>query len=77
MCRRIFLLLGQSAGFRPTQHYECGIPVITSKTYSLYEAAGNAEILIDPCNADELSNVIFRMVSSTELRKFLSDKGIR
>jgi len=72
----VYPSLYEGFGLPPLEAMACGVPVITSKISSLPEVVGDAGILIDPYNVDELSDAILRVVSSTELRKRLSDKGI-
>lgn len=55
----------------------CGTPVITSASSSLAELAGNAALLADPLSVDSISECIMRMASEKELRKELSERGIR
>ena len=73
----VYPSLYEGFGLPPLEAMACGVPVITSKVSSLPEVVKDAGLLIDPYNVDELSDAIFRVVSSTELRKSLSDKGIK
>lgn len=73
----VYPSLYEGFGLPPLEAMACGVPVITSNVSSLPEVVGDAGILIDPCNVDELSDAILRVVLSTELRKSLSDKGIK
>ncbi|MHB1651899.1 MAG: glycosyltransferase family 4 protein [Desulfitobacteriaceae bacterium] len=73
----VYPSLYEGFGLPPLEAMACGVPVITSKVSSLPEVVGDAGILIDPYNVDELSDAILLVVSSTELRKSLSDKGIK
>ncbi len=50
-------------------------PVITSNISSLPEVAGDAAILIDPENSDELVEAINKLISKTECREKLIKKG--
>lgn len=54
----------------------CGAPVITSNTSSLPEVAGNAAILVNPQNIDEISTNIMKVLEDDNLKKQLSQKGI-
>jgi glycosyltransferase involved in cell wall biosynthesis len=73
----VYPSLYEGFGLPPLEAMACGVPVITSKASSLPEVVSDAGILIDPSNVDELSDAIFRVVSSKELRESLSDKGIK
>lgn len=73
----VYPSLYEGFGLPPLEAMACGVPVISSKVSSLPEVVGDAGILIDPYSVDELSDAILRVVSSTELRKRLSNDGIK
>jgi len=52
-----------------------GIPVITSDRSALPEAAGDAAILVDPTNVDQLAAELNRLASDENLRADLSRRG--
>jgi len=54
----------------------CGVPVITSNTSSLPEVAGDAAILVDPHNVDEIAGAIYRLVTDDALRAELARRGL-
>ncbi len=62
-------------GIPPIEAMACGAPVITSNTSSLPEVAGDAALLIDPYNIDELAEAITRLVQDEGLREELRQKG--
>ena len=41
------------------------------------EVAGDAALLVDPCNVGEIKSAVQRLLSDAKLRKRLIDKGIR
>jgi glycosyltransferase involved in cell wall biosynthesis len=45
-----------------------GIPVITSRTSSLPEVAGDAALLVDPTQVDEIATAMERLAGSPDLR---------
>jgi len=53
-----------------------GCPVITSNTTSLPEVAGNAAILIDPYDSEQIAIEIERIISSESLQNKLYQKGL-
>jgi glycosyltransferase involved in cell wall biosynthesis len=53
-----------------------GIPVITSHSPSLRETAGDAALLVDPTDPQALSQAVFKLIGSRELRQSYSKKGI-
>lgn len=52
-----------------------GIPVITSQSSALPEAAGNAAILVNPTNVDQLATELNRLAADQDLRSELQDRG--
>lgn len=52
-----------------------GAPVVTSNTSSLPEVAGDAAILINPQNVEEIAAGIFRVISDRQLRDQLIQLG--
>jgi len=54
----------------------CGIPVITSNRSSLPEIVGDAGILIDPNNVDELAAQMSMLAADNDLRIELRRKGL-
>jgi glycosyltransferase involved in cell wall biosynthesis len=64
-------------GLPPLEAMACGTPVITSNTSSLPEVVGGAGIMVDPYNIDELSNKMQEVLTSKNLRKELSEKGLK
>lgn len=54
----------------------CGVPTITSNISSMPEVAGDAALLIDPTNVDELYTALDRVINNNELRNILSIKSI-
>jgi glycosyltransferase involved in cell wall biosynthesis len=53
----------------------CGTPVITSNTSSLMEITGDAALLIDPHNSDQITRAILRVLENEQLQEELQQKG--
>jgi glycosyltransferase involved in cell wall biosynthesis len=53
-----------------------GIPVLTSNISSLPEVAGDAAIMVDPYNLDEITDGLLRLITDTNLRNELTQKGL-
>jgi glycosyltransferase involved in cell wall biosynthesis len=62
-------------GIPPIEAMACGAPVITSNTSSLPEVVGDAALLVDPHNVDELAHAIMRLLQNEQLRADLRLKG--
>ena len=56
---------------------ECGIPVITSNISSMPEVAGEAALLVDPNNIQEIVEKMNNIVNSKTLRKQLIESGFK
>lgn len=54
----------------------CGIPVVASNRTSIPEITGDAAILIDPLNVDEMAGAMYNVLSTPLLRRQLVEKGI-
>lgn len=54
----------------------CGTPVITSKTSSMKEVAGDAALLVDPTSVLELTEALAMLAEDAQARQDLSRKGL-
>jgi glycosyltransferase involved in cell wall biosynthesis len=63
-------------GLPPLEAMQCGTPVITSNTSSLPEVVGDAGIMVNPYDVDELANKMYEVLTNDGLREELSKKGI-
>ena len=62
-------------GLPPLEAMACGAPVITSKVSSLPEVVGDAALLVDPHNSEEIAAAIINVLSDSELAGELRRKG--
>ena len=72
----VFPSLWEGFGFPVLEAMACGTPVITSNISSLPEVAGDAAILIDPYNQDEITAAMQTLASDRQLRSRLSQQGL-
>lgn len=72
----VYPSLYEGFGLPPLEAMQCGTPVITSNTSSLPEVVGDAGIMIDPTQEDELCHALFKIVNDSNLRKTLSTRGL-
>ena len=68
--------LYEGFGFPVLESMACGTPVITSNLSSLPEVAGNAAILVDPYSVSEIATAIETLLTSSEQRKMLVQRGL-
>lgn len=71
----LFPSLYEGFGLPVIEAMACGTPVITSNVTSLPEVAGDAAILINPMDVDELKEAIERLENDPRLRSELVIKG--
>lgn len=67
--------LRESFGIPILEAMACGVPVITSNTSSMPEVSGNAALLINPGNPDEIADAIINLQQNSELRTKLINSG--
>ncbi|MBE0069262.1 glycosyltransferase family 4 protein [Thermoanaerobacterium thermosaccharolyticum] len=72
----IFPSLYEGFGIPPLEAMACGCPVIVSNTSSLPEVVGDAGILINPFDVEELSNAMYYVYCDNDLRNELKKKSI-
>ncbi|MGB0561244.1 MAG: glycosyltransferase family 4 protein [Spirulinaceae cyanobacterium] len=72
----VFPSLWEGFGLPVLEAMACGTPVITSNVSSLPEVAGDAAILIDPYNLDELTQAMYAIATDYNLRQNLSELGL-
>lgn len=72
----IYPSLYEGFGLPPLEAMQCGTPVITSNTSSLPEVVGDAGIMINPTQEDELCQAILDVINDSQLRQKLSQKGL-
>lgn len=58
-----------------TEAMACGTPVVTSRANGLQEIAGEAALLVNPGDTEQIAEAIERVLSEAELRAALSAKG--
>ena len=63
-------------GMPPIEAMACGTPVISSFNSSLVEAIGDAGLLIDPYNVNEITQTIDQLLADENLQSLLRQKGI-
>ena len=72
----VFPSLYEGFGLPALEAMACGTPVITSNTTSLPEVVGDAALLVNPTDADMLSEAMSTILSDRSLREELRRKGL-
>jgi glycosyltransferase involved in cell wall biosynthesis len=73
----VFPSLYEGFGLPVLEAMACGCPVITSNVSSLPEVCGDAAILINPDNVDEITDAMERVLSDGKLREEMKRKGLK
>ena len=55
----------------------CGCPVITSRTSSCPEVAGNGALFVNPDNADDIADAMLRIVKDKNIRRMIVESGLK
>ena len=71
----VYPSLYEGFGLPILEAMSCGCPVITSKTSSMPEVAGDAAILVNPNEEKEISEAMYEVLTNDELKSSLIRKG--
>lgn len=74
-CAVVFPSLYEGFGLPVLEAMMLGTPVVTSRESSLPEIAGDAALLVDPYEADDIARAITIIVNDADLRAELSRRG--
>jgi glycosyltransferase involved in cell wall biosynthesis len=64
-------------GLPPLEAMACGTPVVVSNVSSLPEVVGDAGMLADPNDVEELEVAIYRVLTDADLRADLIERGLK
>jgi glycosyltransferase involved in cell wall biosynthesis len=73
----LFPSLYEGFGLPPIEAMACGVPVLASNVCSLPEVVGDAALLVNPRDVEEIAEGIHRLVRDTHLRLRLGNQGLR
>lgn len=73
----VFPTLWEGFGLPALEAMACGTPVITSKISSLPEVVGDAAVLIDPYNVEELADAMYMVANDSQFHKTLQIAGLK
>ncbi|MBE0069263.1 glycosyltransferase family 4 protein [Thermoanaerobacterium thermosaccharolyticum] len=63
-------------GIPPLEAMACGSPVVVSNVTSLPEVVGDAALLVDPFNVDDIADKIYKVISDRNLNNTLREKSV-
>ena len=72
----VYPSLYEGFGLPPLEAMACGAPVITSNTSSLPEVVGNAGVMVNPDNTEELCEAIYAVVGNNSLSEKMRKKSL-
>ena len=63
-------------GLPIVEAFSHGVPVVTSKTSSCGEIAGDSALLVDPSNGKEIREAMAKLIADKDLREQMARRGI-
>jgi glycosyltransferase involved in cell wall biosynthesis len=72
----VYPALYEGFGLPPLEAMASGVPVIASNTSSLPEVVGDAGLLVDPLDVDQIAGAIQHVLDDPSLRDTLAEKGV-
>ncbi len=70
-----FVPIFEGFGLPVIEAWQCSIPVIASNVTSVPEIAGDAALLVNPYNIEEIKNAMVKISKDINLRRLLIEKG--
>jgi len=72
----VFPSFYEGFGLPPLEAMACGCPVVVSNAGSLSEVCGDAAVYCNPYDPEDIARAIYEVLSSEELKNYLSQKGL-
>ncbi len=72
----VFPSIYEGFGLPPLEAMACGTPVLASNASSIPEVVGDAGMLVDPLDSDEITRALTRLDEDEALRLILAKKGL-
>jgi len=71
----VLISLLENFGYPVVEAFQFGLPVVCSRVGSLPEVAGDAALLVNPRNVDEVANALVRLTSDEDVRRDLRQRA--
>lgn len=71
----VFPSLYEGFGLPPLEAMACGTPVVASNAGALPEVVGDAALLVNPENVEDIASAIERVLTNAKLREELIKRG--
>jgi len=71
----VFVPIFEGFGLPPVEAMQCEVPVIASNVTSIPEIVGDAALLINPYNIEEIKDAMLAVYNNNSLRQMLIQKG--
>jgi glycosyltransferase involved in cell wall biosynthesis len=72
----VYPSLYEGFGLPVVEAMASGVPVVTSDRGALPEVAGDAALIVDPCDATAIADAILRIAEDRDLRQTLRTRGL-
>lgn len=73
----VYVSLYEGFGLPPLEAMRCGTPVVVSNVTSIPEVVGDAGIMVDPYNVDEIAAGLYKVLTDTALRERMRSRGLQ
>jgi len=73
----VYQSVKEGFGFPPLEAMACGVPVIASNKSSIPEISGEAALLVDASNPDNISDAVINLLRDNSLKQRLISEGFK
>lgn len=73
----VYVSFFEGFGIPIAEAMACGVPVITSKSSSMPEVAGDAALIVNPYNIDEIAEAMLQLFGNKDLQNQCVQKGLK
>ena len=73
----VFPSLYEGFGLPPLESMACGVPVVSSNAGSLVEVLGDAALVFNPLDINDMADKMYQIISDEGLREEIIEKGLK